>query len=60
MQWVKNPTAVAQVAMEVQVHSSAQHSRLKDPALLQLWCRSQLWPRFNPWLVNIHPLQVQS
>ena len=22
---------------------------IKNPALLQLWCRSQLWLRFDPW-----------
>ena len=27
-QWVKNPTAVAQVAVKVQVRSPAQHSAL--------------------------------
>ena len=35
-QWVKNPTAAAQFATEVQVQSLAQHSELKDLALLQL------------------------
>ena len=39
-QGVKNPTAVAPVAVEVQVGS---HSGLKDPALPQL-CLG-----FNPW-----------
>ena len=34
--WVKNPTAAAQVAVEVQVRSLARHSGLKDLALLQL------------------------
>ena len=32
-QWVKNPTAVAQVTAEAQVQSPAPHSGLKDPAL---------------------------
>ena len=33
-QWVKNPTAMALVTVEVQVGSiPAQHSGLKDPAL---------------------------
>ena len=35
-QKVKNPTATAQVATEVWVQSLAQHSVLKDLALLQL------------------------
>ena len=30
-QWVKNPTAEAQVAAKVQVWSSTPHSGLKDP-----------------------------
>ena len=34
-QWVKNPTAATQVAMEVQVRSLAWHSRLKNLVLLQ-------------------------
>ena len=36
-QWVKNPTAAAQVAVEVWVQSLAQGSGLKDPALPQLY-----------------------
>ena len=31
-QWIKNLTAAAQVAVEAQVQSPAQHSGLKDPA----------------------------
>ena len=34
--WVKNLTAVTQVAVEVQVCSPAWYSGLKDPALPQL------------------------
>ena len=34
VQWVENLTAVAQVAVAAQVQSPAQHSELKDPALL--------------------------
>lgn len=26
----------------------------KDPVLLQLWCRSQLWIRFSPWSRNFY------
>ena len=33
VQWVKNPTAVAQVAAGVQVQSLALHSGLKDLVL---------------------------
>ena len=39
-QWVKNHTAVAWVAGEMQVPTLAQRSGLKDTALLQLWHRS--------------------
>ena len=49
VQWVKNPYAAAQVAVEVWVLSPAWSSGLKDPALLQLWHGLQLWLRFNPW-----------
>ena len=49
VQWVKNLTAVAQVALEAQVQSPAQHGELKDLALPQLWHRLQLRLRFNPW-----------
>ena len=52
LQWVKNPTAMAQVAAEAWVQSPAWYSRLKNP-LLQLWLRFNLWPR------NFHMLQVQ-
>ena len=48
----KNPTAAAGVAVEVRVHSPAQHSGLKDPALPQLQRGSQLWLRFDPWPGN--------
>ena len=39
VQWVKNLTAVARVAVEVWVQSLTQCSGLKDLALLQLWHR---------------------
>ena len=42
VQWVRNPTAAAQVAMEVQVRFPAGSSGLKDPALLQLPCKLKL------------------
>ena len=51
-QWVKNLIAVAQGAAEVQDRSLAQHSELKDLALLQLQYRSQLRLRFNRWPRN--------
>ena len=36
MQWVKNPTEVAPVPEEAQVQFPAQHTGLKDLAVLQL------------------------
>ena len=48
VQWVKKLTAVAQVTAEAQIQSLAQHSGLKDSALLLL----QLG--FNPWPGNFH------
>jgi len=36
-QWVKNPTATAQVTMVVCIQSLASCNGLKDPALPQLW-----------------------
>ena len=35
-------------------------SLVKDPALLQLWHRPQLWLGFDPWPGNFHTLQVWS
>ena len=49
-QWFKNPAVATQVAAEAWVQSPAQSSRLKDPAL------SQLWPRFSPSPRNFHML----
>ena len=51
-QWVKNLTAAAQVAAKACIQSLAWSSRLKDPALLQLEHRSQLWLKFSPWPRN--------
>ena len=49
VQWVKNLTSVAQIPVEVQVRSLAQHNGLKDLVLLQLWHKSQLCLGFSPW-----------
>ena len=51
-QQVKNPTAAARVAAEVQVGSLTWCSGLEDPALL--WCRLQLRFGFEPWPGNFH------
>ena len=58
-QWVKNLTSAAQVDVEAQVRSPAQHGELKDLALPQLWHRLQLRLRFNPWPRNFRMLWVQ-
>ena len=52
---VKNLTAAALVATKAQVQSLAQHSGLKDLALLQLQHRSQLCLGFRSWPGNSHP-----
>ena len=51
-QWVKNPAAVAWVAVEVWVPSLAWCSRLKDPMWPQLRCSLQPWCGFSPWPGN--------
>ena len=56
VQWIKNTTVVASVAVDICVQSLAQCSGLKDPALLHLWHMSQLWPRFSFWPGNFHLL----
>ena len=52
--WIKNLTAAARVAMEVQVQSLAQRSEFRDSPLLYRQCRLQLWLRFCPWPGNFH------
>ena len=59
VQWIKNPTAVAQVDMEAQVPSLVWRNGLKDPVSPQLCHRSQLRLRFNPWPRNFHMPWVQ-
>ena len=59
-QWVKNLTAAAWVATEMQVPSLALSSWLKDLELLQLWHRLHLLLGFSPWPGNFHMLKVQS
>ena len=59
VQWVKNLTAAAWVAAEVQVCFPVQHSGLKDPVLLQLWHGLQLQLRFNPWPGSLNMPGVQ-
>ena len=58
-QWVKNPTAMAQVTVEVQIRSLAWRSGLEDPTLPWLLHRSQLGLRFIPWPGSFHILWVQ-
>ena len=59
VQGLKNLTAVASVAAEVQVRPPAWCSTLKDPALPQLQGSSQLWLGFNAWLRDFHMAWVQ-
>ena len=59
VQWVKNPTAADQVAVEAWVPSPAQHSRLKDLALPKLLRKLQLQLSFSPWPGNFHMPRVQ-
>ena len=55
-QWLRDPTAVDQFAVEVWVRSPSQW--VENLALPQLWCRSQLWFGFAPCSGNIHMLWV--
>ena len=45
MQWVKNMTTAAGVAVVGQVQALPQHSGLNDPALLHLQLGFNLWQR---------------
>ena len=58
VQWVRNPTLVARVTVEMQVRFPAQHNGLKDPVLPQLWCGLQMWLGFIPWPGTFHMLWV--
>ena len=49
---------MAQVAAEVRFHPGPV-KWVKDPELPQLWHRSQLRLRFDPWPRNFHVLWVQ-
>ena len=53
-QWVKNPAAAARVTAEARVPRLARRSGLKDPALLQLWCRLHLQLGSSPWPRSFH------
>ena len=52
--WVKNLSAVVQVPVQF----PAWCLGLRDPALPQLWHRSQLWLTFNPWPGNFYMPQA--
>ena len=43
---------------QLKLGSSLVAQQVKDPVLPQLWCRLQLWHRFNPWPGNFHMLQT--
>ena len=60
VQWVKNPTAAAQVAAKAQVHFPGPGQWVKGSGVAAPEAhRSQLRLGFNPWLRNFHMLQVQ-
>jgi len=52
VQQIRNPTAVAWVIVEVRVRSPARCSRLKDPALLQIYNRGSNFFLF--WIFYQH------
>ena len=54
VQWVKSLTTAAWVTVEAWVSSLALCRGLKDLALLQMWCRLQLWSR------NFHMPRVRQ
>ena len=58
VEWVKNPTTVAQIVAQARVWSLALCGGLKDPVLPQLWHRLQLQIGFDPWPGNFHMPQV--
>lgn len=45
--WCNGISGISE-AWSMQTLSPAWHNELKDPALLQLWCRSQLWSWSDP------------
>ena len=57
--WVKNPTAVARIALEVHIGSLPWCRGLKDLALLQLWHGLHLRLGFSPWPGNFRMPWVQ-
>ena len=54
-QWVNDPVCLFGGAGSIP--GPAQW--VKDPALLQLWCRSQVWLAFDPWPGNFHMPRVR-
>ena len=55
VQWVNEPTCLCGIAGSIP--RPAQW--VKDPVLPQLWQRSQMQLRFDPWPRNFHIPQVQ-
>ena len=43
-----------QMILKGETGSSLVVQQVKDPALQQLWCRSQLQHGFHPWPRNFH------
>ena len=54
VQWIKNLTAAAWVAVEAGIQPPAPCSGLEDPLLPQLWLG------FNPWPGNVHVPSLKS
>ena len=55
VQWVKDPV----LSLQGWGSEPGPAQWVKDLALLQLWCRSQLHLRFDPWSRNSHVPWVQ-
>ena len=47
------------VSVRGRVQSLASLSGLRTQHCCKLWCRSQMQLQFDPWIGNVHMLQVQ-
>ena len=53
-QWVRDPA----LSLWWRWFDPHLEQRVKDPVLLQLWCRLQLHLGFSPWPRNVYMQQV--